>query len=355
MASPTASRGRRQAQRSPAGPAALARVLRLHASLVEQRPCSSRRLAGELGVTERTIKRDIAYMRDQLGCPIEWDHSAQTYRYTHACDLLPLLRLTADEALSLTLAGQTFAAWAGSPLGQALTVALAKIAGVVGGTVSLPASAVSGLVQSGVGTATDDAERKHLALLLESIHRRRVLRVLYQKPTSLRAESRRLHPLHLALLDHEWVLIAHDVGRRGLRNFRLSRIRSLQHTGERFDPPADFDAARYLRGSVGRFTGEEDWRVHLEFDAVAAPYVRERPWHPSQQVEEQPEGGIHVSLTLNNLIDVQRRVLACGRHARVLAPRELRKSVAAEVAALADIYLLELAAAEPATPEEKFS
>ena len=251
MASPTAPRGRRHAQRSRLAPASLARVLRLHASLVQQRPFSSRRLAEELGVTERTIKRDIAYMRDQLGCPIDWDRSAQTYRYTHACDLLPLLRLTADEALSLTLAGQTFAAWAGSPLGHALTAALSKIAGVVGGTVSLPASAISGLVQSRISTATDDTERRHLALLVESLHRRRELRILYQKPTAPRPESRRLNPLHLALLDHEWVLIAHDLGRRGIRNFRLSRIQSLQHTGEQFDPPAGFDVTRYLRGSVG--------------------------------------------------------------------------------------------------------
>ena len=64
-------------------------------------------------------------------------------------------------------------------------------------------------------------------------------------------------------------------------------------------------------------------------------------------VEEQAGGRIHVSLTLNNLIDVQRRVLACGRHACVLAPRELQEAIAAELKAMCAHYEQPFDAARP--------
>src|SRR5690606_23652880 len=160
----------------------LARILRLHALLAEGSSVTSVALAADFEVTERTIKRDIAFMRDQLGCPLAWDAGRHSYVYTAPCDILPLLRLTADEALSLTLAGRTFAAWAGSPLGEALSAALGKIAGVVGGAVSLPAAAVSDLVFQPEDNPTSGMEQKHFPILLEAIRRRRELQIRYCKP-----------------------------------------------------------------------------------------------------------------------------------------------------------------------------
>ena len=126
--------------------AVLGRILTIHERLGNGRQATAVTLADELEVSARTIKRDIEFMRDTLGAPIVWEPSTATYFYEKPCDILPLLRLTADEALALALAGQTFAAWRGSPLGRALTAALHKIAGVVGGAVSLPASEISSLV-----------------------------------------------------------------------------------------------------------------------------------------------------------------------------------------------------------------
>lgn len=316
----------------------LARILRLHALLVEQRPITSVALAAELGVNERTIKRDIAYMRDSLGCPIAWRAAEHSYVYTAPCDILPLLRLSADEALSLALAGRTFSAWGGSALGEALTAALSKIAQVVGGSVSLPADAVSGLVFQPPEHPMVDHERRCFAIVLEAIHRCRELRLEYKKPRSATAEHRTVHPLHLAFLDHEWVVLAHDCRRGAVRTFRLSRIRRVQHTGGRFEPPAGFRLEEHLAGSVGRFTGDGDWSIRLKIDAIIVPYVEERPWHRSQVLQRTADGGAEMTLRLNNLIDIQRRVLACGSHVEVLEPAELREAVAREVRLLAARY-----------------
>ncbi len=325
----------------PCGPAALSRIVALHRRLCATQIVTTESLALELEVSSRTIKRDIDLMRDQLGVPIAWDANTGSYYYTHHCDLLPLLRIDADEALALALAGKTFAAWRGSPLGRALTSALEKIAPVVAGAVSLPVDALDDLLFTAEDPAAD-AEHRHFALLLESIQRRRELRIVYQKPRAgAFAETRTIHPLHLAYLDHRWMLIARDPARVGFRNFVLARIRDAQWTNARFEPPVDFDRNKYLAGSLGRFVGDTDHEVRLVIDAEAAPYLRERPWHPSQTIAEFPDGSIEVGLRLNHLNDIERRILACGAHAKVLAPPELRDRVSRAALAMAAHYAAE--------------
>lgn len=320
------------------GRTALRRVLFLHDRLGGARRLTAMGLARELEVSDRTIKRDIEFMRE-LGAPIEWEPSTGTYFYSRPCDLLPLLRLEADEALALVLASQTFSAWRGSPLGRALTAALGKIAGVVGGAVSLPVSEVRELVSHPGEEADGAEEHRFFGVLIEAIRRRREVRAAYRKPRpGARAEERVLHPLHLAFLDHRWMLVAHDPQQGGRRNFVLGRFANVEPTGVLFTPPVGFDLSAYLRGSLGRFTGEGEHEVRVALDAIAAPYVRERPWHPSQVATERADGGIEVTLRLNNLIDVERRVLACGAHAEVLAPPELRSAVGEAALATAGRY-----------------
>ncbi len=320
------------------GYSALRRIYFIHERLSGGRRANATDLGQALEVAARTVKRDIEFMRDQLGAPLEWEPSTGTYFYSRECDLLPLLRLEADEALALVLAGRTFAAWRGSPLGRALSAALGKIAGVVGGAVSLPADEISELVFQPEGAPGADAEHRFFALALEAIRRRRELRIAYHKPGAKSAEQRLIHPLHLAFLDHRWMLVAFDPARRAPRNFLLSRLRSAEPTGARFKAPAGFDLKRYLRGSLGRFTGSTDHEVRIVFDATVAPYIRENPWHPSQTLRPLSGGRLEASFRLNNLIDIRRHILACGAHAELLSPEELRASLRSEISSMGIRY-----------------
>ena len=194
--------------------------------------------------------------------------------------------------------------------------------------------------------AEPNAEHRHFARLLEDIVAHRELTLAYLKPNATRPERRTVRPLHLAYLDHRWMLVAEDTSRSAWRNFLLSRIQDYTPTGQSFTPPPLEKIRSHLSGSLGRFTGGEEIEVRLQFDPVAAPYVRERPWHASQTITDLPGGAIEIALRLNNLIDVSRRVLACGRHVEVLAPPALRETVADEVAALTRIYSPEITPAE---------
>lgn len=341
---PARSIRRRDPIAPSAGPAATARLFELHKRLSAGRPVNAVTLAAETEFSVKTIKRDIEFLSDRCHAPVIWDARRKSYRYTAPFDLASGLRLDAEEALAVVLAGNTFAAWGGTPLGRTLTLALEKIARFAGPALSFPAADLRAVLHRDE-TALDAPEHRHFASLLEDILTRRELVILYQKPHAARPERRTLRPLHLAYLDHRWMLVAEDAGRKAWRNFLLPRIHAIERTARTFTPPPPDRIKKHLAGSLGRFTGDQEIEVRLRFTATAAPYVRERPWHPSQTLRALPDGGIETTLRLNNLKDIERRVLANGAHVEVLAPPELRAALATAIAALAQTYAPEIAAA----------
>lgn len=274
-------------------------------------------------------------MRDHCGAVIIWEPTTHTYFYEKPCDHLPLLHLGGEEALALVMAGRVFAAWRGSALGRALMSALDKISTTVGGAISLPADEIGSLIFQPEDGPEAASELRWFAQVLTAIRLHRELEIEYRKPAAVRCERRTVHPLHLAFLDHRWVLVAHDPGSREPRKFLLGRIESARDTGTRFVPPVQFDIREYLGGSIGLFTGEDVHEVTIRFDAFAAPYIRERRWHPSQVLTELGSGaGVEITLQLNNLIDVRRWILSWGSHAKVVAPIELATAIRDEARAM---------------------
>ena len=63
--------------------------------------------------------------------------------------------------------------------------------------------------------------------------------------------------------------------------------------------------------------------IRIRFDKFAAQLVRERVWHPSQQIQELTGGEIEFRVTLSSLHEIEPWVLSWGEHALVLAPKEL--------------------------------
>jgi proteasome accessory factor B len=134
------------------------------------------------------------------------------------------------------------------------------------------------------------------------------------------------------------MLVAFDLARKARRHFLLARIQDLRATGGGFTPPSREALARSLEGALGRFVGEKEHEVRLLVDREIAPYFRERPWHPSQEILERADGSVAVSFRLNHLTDVERRILACGGHIEVLAPSELRRRIRSAAAAMLARY-----------------
>ena len=105
-----------------------------------------------------------------------------------------------------------------------------------------------------------------------------------------------------------------------------------------FRIPENFDFSKFTGSHFGVHWSDKEYRVEILFDPRVVGYIKERRWHPTQRIEEQSDGSIVLSLTVNHLLELKRWVLSWGEMAQVLAPDELVKDVQASSAAMASLY-----------------
>jgi predicted DNA-binding transcriptional regulator YafY len=69
----------------------LARMMRLHEWLMAGRYPNCRKMGKEFEVSAKTVQRDVNFMRDQMGLPIEYDKGRFGFRYTRPVSGFPAL------------------------------------------------------------------------------------------------------------------------------------------------------------------------------------------------------------------------------------------------------------------------
>lgn len=307
--------------------------MRIHAALQSGRYPNATQLGSDLEVCTKTIRRDIDFMRDRLGLPVEFEPGRNGYHYTEEVDAFPTLQISEGELFALLVAEKALQQYRGTPFEQRLVTALKKLERSLPDTVSLNLAEWDHAISFRT-SAEPIVNVPVLETLADAIQHRRQLRLGYRKPGTRSAESRVVDPYHLANVNGDWYLFAFDQMRQAIRTFVPTRIVTAEVTGQTFPKPARFALERQLRDSFGVFSHEGDFQVVLRFDESAADYIREKRWHPSQELSEVAGGGIELRLRLGSLIEIQRWIMGWGGHVTVVAPPELITSVRAAAASL---------------------
>src|SRR5215469_2419162 len=84
-------------------------------------------LAQEIEVDEKTIQRDINFMRDSFRHPIEYDPKKYGYYLTGPVSSFPLVQLSQKELVAVFVAQKAIAQYAGTPFEQPLKAAFGKL------------------------------------------------------------------------------------------------------------------------------------------------------------------------------------------------------------------------------------
>lgn len=314
----------------------LERMMRIHAALKSGDYPNCRKMADELEVSSKTIQRDIDFMRDRLGLPIEYEPLRFGYGYTEEVTAFPSIEVSEGEVAALFVAQKALAQYRGTPFERPLRSAFRKIADSLRDRVSFSWSDMEEAISfHSAGASVADLALFETAsrAVLQSLE----LEFEYRKLESKGYEARRVRPLHIACLENQWYLFAEDLARKDLRTFALPRMRDVRLTNTRFRRPQNFSISKVLSGSFGVFEGGKKHRIRLKFDAFAARLVSERTWHESQRFRPDKDGAAVLEMELGGLEEIERWVLSWGSHVRVLAPGELAdrvKRVASEVAAI---------------------
>lgn len=133
-----------------------------------------------------------------------------------------------------------------------------------------------------------------------------------------------------------------DELRGAIRTLKVERIHTACVTSDHFTLPADFDPYRLLAGSWGVMWSEEGpVEVRLRFTARVVRRVKESYWHPSQDIQELPDGSCLFTVRVGNTLEMKPWIRQWGADVEVLAPSDLRNELAGEARALATLYTLE--------------
>lgn len=228
-----------------------ARLLRLLSLLQAHREWPGQELADRLGVTPRTVRRDVERLRE-LGYPV--DASPGTgggYRLGPGAQLPPLL-LDDDEAVAVAVGLRTAAGQGIEGIGESSVRALAKLEQVLPHRLQRRVSALNAftvpMLRGACLSALDPAVLTEIAHACRDSMR---LRFDYRDHTGT-ATSRTVEPHRLVCTERHWYLVAWDVARDGWRTFRADRITPRPPHGPRCAPrtPPDEDLARYVSRGV---------------------------------------------------------------------------------------------------------
>lgn len=315
----------------------LARMLTIHQRLVDDRHPNCFTLAAELEVATKTIHRDLEFMRDQLGLPLEYDRVRHGYRYTEPVASFPTVQVSHGELVALLVAQKAVEQYRGTPFEKPLHSAFAKLAAGLGDESGVALHELTEAI-SFRPQGLPAAELEAFQTLASATLQQREVTFCYRSLKQGVAETRRMRPYHLGCLANQWYLIGHDVDRDDLRTFALTRLTDVAETGATFERPRDFSVAEMFSGSFSAFETGTVEQVALALDPFAARLAGERKWHPSQELVSRADGGAELRLAVSVAPDLINWILSWGAHAEVLRPASLRATIAATAKAMAQKY-----------------
>ncbi|TDD13634.1 YafY family transcriptional regulator [Kribbella turkmenica] len=292
------------------------RVLTLLGLLQQRQVWTGTELADRLGVTPRTVRRDVERLRT-LGYQV---HASQGvgggYQLGPGQDLPPLL-LDDEEAIATAVSLLAGAGGAVAGAGDAAVRALTKLDRVLPTRLQREVRALSGSVETfGGGRTSVDPE----ALMTLARACRDTVEITFDYPSGNEVRRRRVEPYRLVASDRRWYLFAYDLDRDDWRSFRVDRVREVSTRTWHFRPREAPDAATYVQESVSSRVYPEQARflVHAPADTVRAQV-------PASAAVVRPHGADRCEILsgASNLDFVLMHVVLLGHSFEVLDPPEL--------------------------------
>ncbi len=286
-------------------------------------------LAKRLGVTTRTIRRDLGQLQE-AGFPLEQSEDGRR-TWTLNRDTFKSLvdsRLTLSELCALYFSRALMEYLAGTPFKQDLASAFEKFEDC------LTPAQMAYLDDFPKVLAAKPEPRKiagtdvpsHFGRLTTAALEHRQVKMSYYSFRSRKEKSYLIEPYQVYYAQGGLYVVAAVPAYGEVRQFAIERIKTLHMTDTHFTPTAKVDVER-LADSLGVNLGGKPEVVTIEFQPSAAPYVEEREYHASQTIEPGRDGCIVLKMKVVVDFGLMAWVLGFGAGARVLGPPRLAGAV----------------------------
>jgi len=287
-------------------------------------------------MAQKTVQRDIEYLRDQLQAPIEYDRKKKGFYYTDTQWFLPALSLAEGDLFYILLASKVLEQYRGTPVARHVEKVFEKVAAHLPEKLSVAPEQVFAKFTFTQAPSKPVDETIWTTVVRGLLHCRSV-RISYRAMEARQPKDRLMDPYHIANMQGEWYVFGWCHREKMVIQFAIPRIIKAVITDQTFVVPADFDVRKLLAGVFGRFaSSDRPQTVRLLFDKEVAPWVLEREWSPGQKIHQRKTGEVDLIFQVTGIFEVFRWVLSWGRYVTVLEPEQLKEMVQGEVKLMAN-------------------
>lgn len=297
------------------------RLLQLLALLQARRDWAGHELAERLGVSGRTVRRDVERLRD-LGYPVDaLTGPAGGYRLRAGTAMPPLL-LDDDEAVAIAVGLRSAASASVTGIEETAVRALVKLEQVLPSHLRRRVTALRSATATLAPRRGPTVDADVLAVLAGACRDREHVRFAYRSRDG--SESRRrVEPHSLVNRGQRWYLAAWDCEREDWRTFRLDRLERPAAAGTRFPErtlPEGGDAAAFVAANLRGVQYRH--RAHVILHAPAHEIVKRFPWMEGM-LEPLGDGTCACRTSDDSLDWIVLRIASLGVDFEVREPPEL--------------------------------
>lgn len=296
----------------------------LHAMTQSKRGVVLKQLADRKGWPLRALYRDMKALAE-AGFPVGHEHGR--YWLMEGWTPPKAAGVSEREMLALFLARHISPGLKGTSFGRALDSLWSKLSSTGPQAKLLPEQEPPFAVR---GTASIDYSAHHetLETLRAAIETRTAVSIRYRTAAGDRTE-RWIEPgfLHWdggleSMYVPSWCRL-----RGAVRVFAVHRIESIAASDQAATMPPGARSRRALERAFRVWYREHIEHVVILFVAPVAGEIRERVWHSSQRLVDEPAGGVYLHLDIAAPEELERWILGFGAAARVVAPERLAERV----------------------------
>lgn len=293
-----------------------------------RRGVSIQEIAEATGVGRRTVHRDLASIQE-AGYPLtsEWSGTEKIYSFITGFKDVPPISFNLQELMTLSLLRSQLDLLSGTPFLDDMQSLFNKVNSVLPprfaahleriAEVSLP------LMQ---GRRDYSGSATHLKQIRHALLHQQRISIEYLPVGKKEPQTYRVDPYTLLFQKGGIYLLGYAHSRGALRTFAVERIRGVVPGDERFQIPEGFHPGQALESAFG-LVAENPMQVEVRFQAEVAHAIRDRVWHPTQEIVTEPDGSLFLRFTAGGKREILSWLLSYGDRVELLAPKELRQEM----------------------------
>lgn len=289
------------------------------------------------GISKRTIQTDIQMMRsDKLGynAPIVVKER-KYYTYEDSKYSITNIPLTNQDLNHLTEAVEFLKQFQGFSHFKALGGMVQKLEDHIYASKQKKRSVIDFDVNPNL-KGLDFLDK-----IYQTIIKKQVLKVSYQTFGADQSSEVEFHPYLLKEYNNRWYMLGRKSSHPSIVNYALDRIKNIEVMPQKYYLDNDsFDPETYYKDVIGVTVKENMLTEEIIFrvDKRNAQYISTKPIHTSQKKIDENEQGVTFHLTMKINFEIERLFLGFGKDIEILAPQNLRDSIASNLKQAAKNY-----------------